>query len=164
MLNKKKNNTRITDKIKSYMKDVSIDLFNYEAIVANNITAYFLQVAKKYQTLENNIQVQISKKQALTGFIYTEGRKLRQVTTPELINFFMGEGSAELLEQKVEQQISDYLSSYATTLGIKTNQLTIVIAKPTQQVIVRAYRGNQFVETIPLKQLIKYFSSGTGNA
>jgi hypothetical protein len=160
MLNRKKNKTRITDKIKSYMKDVSIDLFNYESIVSENITAYFQQVAKKHQSSENNIQVRISKKETLTGFVYDQSKKLRQVTTPELIDFFMGEGSAELMEKKVEQNVLDYLAEYATTWEIKTEQLTIVIAKPAQNIVVGAYRDNHFMETIPLKKLIKHFSVG----
>ena len=61
MFNKKKKNSRITDKIKSYMKDISIDLFSYEVVVSENIAAYLLQVASSYQSSANNIRVVISK-------------------------------------------------------------------------------------------------------
>jgi len=162
MLNKKKQNTRITDKIKSYMKDVSIDLFNYEEIVIENITKYFQDVAQFHQVVKNDVQVRISKKEELTGFVFNKNKRLKQITTVELIDFFLGEGSSELFElkEKVELNVSNYLSDYAAVTGINREQLTIVIAKPAQDVIVGAYFNNQFIETIPLKDLIKYFSAG----
>lgn len=158
---KKKQNTRITDKIKSYMKDVSIDLFNYEEIVIKNITDYFQEVAQLHQVSKNDVQVRISKKEALTGFVFNQNKRLKQITTVELIDFFLGEGSSDLFElkEKVELNVSNYLSDYAAVTGIKTDQLTIVITKPAQNVIVGAYLNNRFIETIPLKDLIKYFSA-----
>ncbi|HEY9084064.1 MAG TPA: hypothetical protein VIN73_12070 [Vicingaceae bacterium] len=145
------------------MKEVTIDLFNYEAIVSENITAYFHQVAKSYQTSANSIGVKISKNTTITGFLYDKSKPLRQVTPPELISFFMGEGSSELMEKKVTQQVLNYLTDYASTKGIHTEQLSIVIAQPARQVVVEAYRDNQFIEIIPLKQLINYFSKNSSN-
>ncbi|MBQ21706.1 MAG: hypothetical protein CMD31_13205 [Flavobacteriales bacterium] len=164
MFNKKKKNSRITDKIKSYMKDISIDLFSYEVVVSENIAAYLLQVASSYQSSANNIRVVISKNKALTGFLYDKSKQLRQVTTSELISFFMGEGSSELMEKKVTQQVLGYLSDYASAKGTNTEQLSIVIARPAQKIVVEAYREHQFIETIPLKQLITYFSNHPSNA
>lgn len=160
MLNKKKKKTSITAKIKNYMSTVTIDIFNYEKIVVKNISAYIEEVARLNKIAKNNIHVRISKNEKLTAFVYDKDNRLKEVTTIELINFFMGEGSAELfdLEQKVEQNVSDYLSDYSTARGVQTNDLTITIAKPAQEVVVAAYLNNEWIANIPLNGLIKYFT------
>ena len=68
------------------------------------------------------------------------------------------------MEKKVTQQVLGYLSDYASAKGTNTEQLSIVIARPAQKIVVEAYREHQFIETIPLKQLITYFSNHPSNA
>jgi len=162
MFNKKKKKTRITDKIKSYMSTVSVDVFNYEEIVIDNITGYFEEVARLNGVSKHDIHVRIHKREELRAFVYHKSSPMKRVTTVELINFFMGEGSATLfdLEQKVEQNVSNYLSDYAAITGIEVSKLTIIISKPAQEVMVGAYLNKRFIETIPLKGLVKYFAAG----
>jgi len=160
MLNKKKKKTGIGDKIKNYMKDVTVDVFNYEKTVTDNIANYFAALAEQHDIDASTINVRISKKQGLVAYVYNENVILKDAPTKELIDFFMGKGSNELfdLEKKVATNVSNYLSDYAAVSGIQANNLIINIAKPAQEVIVMAYYNSRFIETIALKDLIKYFN------
>lgn len=160
MLKNKNKKTGIGNRIRNYMKNVTVDVFGYEKIVTDNITNYFKEVAEKYDVEPSSINVRICKKPNLTAHVYNGNVIAEIATTPELINFFMGKGSNELfdLEKKVETNVSNYLSDYAAVTGIQANNVVINISKPAQEVMVIAYHNSRFIEVLELSGLIKYFN------
>lgn len=162
MLRKNKKKTGLTAKIKNYMDGVTIDVFGYEKKVSENVTSYLGTISDTHRIPLSNVNIRITKPAGeLKADIYYLDGHVRKATLNELVDFFMGEGTTKVfdLEVKVKKNVSDYLEEYSEEKGIAIQALNIRISKPNKQVMVVAYNQAEYVDGIPLKELIKYFKA-----
>lgn len=160
MKKKQPKKSSIRDRLNSIVKDIKVDLFGYEKTVSDNINNYFIALSKKYNIEQNLLDVRIGKQQALSIQLFYEGQFLQKISTDELISFFMGEGANGLVtKHKIELDVSNYLSTYATTNTLNVNRLTIRLSQPVNELMIIAYEGETAKGTLELKELIKHFKS-----
>jgi len=160
MIQKQRKKLGLRAKIKDYMDDVSIDVFGHEKKVMGNISKYLFFISKENSISETGSNIRLAHpNQQLEAYIYHFDRKIRAVTLKELVDFFMGQGSGEAfdLERKVRHNIMSYLTQYSNKINIPIPCLNIRISKPSETVMIVMYKHAELIESIPLKQLIKYF-------
>ena len=150
----------IATKIKAKLKNLSVDVFDHEKAVKQNITDYLSHKAKQYYIESNQIKIRIGLKQTVISAVYNQDQYLSQLPKAELLTLFLGAGAGVLIsEGKVVLRVENYLSDYAATMGITANQLSIFIFKAEEHITIQAYHKNQCIENIALKDLIKHFTT-----
>lgn len=84
---------------------------------------------------------------------------LYAIPTPELIDFFAGEGMASALglQPIVEKRVSDYLQHLAIAHAIPNEKVNAKIQLQENLVKVFLCHGEKYHSLIPLKTLIKQF-------
>ncbi len=151
----------IADRIKSYMNEVSVDVFGYEKKVEENMDRYLGLLSRDLGIAKEQLNIRIFKfRCGLEVRVYQFNRPLRQVTVKELIDFFSGEKVSDFfqLEKKVTDQVLEYFKEYSTRKGLEENNLSIRIFKPLHKIQVRAYHLDKSIEPIKVKELIHYFT------
>ena len=159
MLRKKK--LSIKDKIKNYMNDVTIDVFGYEEKVTVNVLDYLKKLSEENGVTSDFLNIQIAMPGKIPkAHLHHEERYIREVPIKELVCFFAGEGTALLLnlESKISKNVSNYLVELADSKNIPLQSLNIKISRDKNQIVVEARNYGVFEESIPLKDLIKYFA------
>ena len=160
MIKKQRKKLGLRAKIKDYMDDVSIDVFGHEKKVTENISKYLSMLSKENMVSEAGSNIRLTHpNQQLEAYIYHFDRKIRSATLREIVDFFMGQGSGDVfdLEKKVHHNIMNYLTQYSNKINIPIPCLNIRISKPSETVMIVMYKHAELIESIPLKQLIKYF-------
>ena len=157
MLGKKKG---IKESLKNYMENVTIDVFGYEKKVISNVHGYFQVQSKNYRLSKEDMIVEIGlqNKQCKARLI-TDKALLYAIPTPELIDFFAGEGMAAALglQPIVEKRVSEYLQHLAIAHAIPTEKVNAKIQLQDNLVKVFLCYGEKYHSLIPLKTLIKQF-------
>lgn len=160
MLRKQKKKTGLRSKIKDYMEDVSIDVFGYEKKVAENLSNYLDALARENKIPQSSINIRISMlNNGLAAHVFHLESHLRQATFKELIDFFMGQGVVVVfdMEVKIRRNVMGYFCQYSVEKNIPVQAMTVRISKPSEKVQAVVYNQSECVESIPLKELIKYF-------
>lgn len=162
MIKKNKKKTGLKAKIKDYMDGVTIDVFGYEKKVSENVSRYLGTLSDTERIPLSNINIRIAKpaEQLEANIFYLDGH-IRSASMQELVNFFMGEGTTKVfdLENKITKSVTAYLTEFSEDKCIPLPGLNIRISKPNEKVIAVAYNRAEYVENIPLKELIKYFKA-----
>ena len=160
MIKKQRKTLGLRAKIKNYMEDVSIDIFDHEKKVTENLSHYFDTISKQNKIPASNINIRISKPHdELVVHIHHLDKQLRQATFKELVNFFMGEGTSVLFEMEatIRQNAGNYFRQYAKANDLSIHALNIRISKPSDKILAVVYNHLELIDSIPLKELIKYF-------
>ena len=149
----------ITDRVKGYMKNVTIDVFGYEKTVNKNIIMFSNQIAKKHNLNANHINIRINQHNGLFAHVFGGKKFLETLTATQLIEFFMGHEATTSfdLKQQIEKKVNNYLSNYANCKRINKSLLVINISCPKEVIKVASYYNSTLIELIPLKDLIKHF-------
>ncbi len=151
----------LSEKLKEAVTDLSIDLFGYEKTVTKNIISHTDTYAEKLRIPKEQMHLKIFLSRGIIrAFLYNNQRALLVLTPKELAAFFM-DGSLVVLDhsipEKVSQGVSSYLKDFAREQHIPVEYLRIRIEIKKEQIRVNALSYDTHIETIPLKQLIKYF-------
>jgi hypothetical protein len=160
MLRKQQNKRGLRSKIKDYMEDVSIDIFGYEKKVAENLSNYLDRLSRENNIPPSSISIRISKpNQGVEAHVYYFDSHLRQVYFKELVDFFMNEGTGVIfnMEAKIRQKVATYFREYSIEKNLAIHALNVRISKPSDKILAVVYSQSECVESIPLKELIKYF-------
>lgn len=159
-MKKQPNKLGLRAKIKDYMVDVNIDVFGYENKVTTNISKYLFDLSKESKISAEGINIRIAYPiHALEAHIYHFDRKIRSTSIKELTVFFIGQESTRVLdlETKVQKNVLNYISQYSRKSNIPIYCLSIRVSKPLNEVNIVMYKHSEIIESIPLKELIKYF-------
>lgn len=150
----------ITEKIKTYMSNISVDVFGYENKVTKNIIQYFKNVSSEERIPITHLFIRIYRQETTVRvFLHRNGKVLKEVPVKNLVHFFAGEGTAQLLgiELKVIGSVSKYLEEFAKVKEMVLGQLNVLISYNGKSVAISAYNNNEHAQDIPLVELIKYF-------
>lgn len=157
---KQKKPPTITEKIKSYMSNISVDVFGYEKKVTKNIIQYFKKISLDERIPVSHLFIRIYREgTTVRVFLHRNGKILKEVPVGDLVYFFAGESASQLLgiELKVIGSVSRYLEEFAKTNEIVLELLNVLISCDGKVVAVGAYNKNEHTQDIPLVELIKYF-------
>ncbi len=155
-----KKSPTITEKIKSYMSNISVDVFGYENKVTKNIVHYFKETSSEERIPISHLFIRIYREgTTVRVFLHRNGKLLKEVPVGDLVHFFAGESTAQLLgiELKVIGSVSRYLEEFAKANEIVLELLNVLISCNGQVVAIGAYNNNEHAQDIPLVELIKYF-------
>ena len=148
----KRKKTGISEKIKSYLNTVKVDVFGYEKMVTSNISRFF--TATRLQP-KNSINVRIGTNDTqLIANLFCQGKFVRQISVNELVIFFTGSSSQST---KVSQSVKNYLQQLSLEYNIPLSRLIVRISKPNEHVSVHVYDLDSRYKTIKLMDVINHF-------
>ncbi|WP_010180404.1 hypothetical protein [Aquimarina agarilytica] len=156
-----KGKSSLSKKLKEAVADLSVDIFGYEKTVRSNIINHTCWYSDKLRISSERLQLRIFlHRGSVKAFLHDEKRALMVLTPKELVPFFMDTSLVELderLSKKVVSGIVSYLKNYATNENIPLEYLRVRIGVKEQEIQVNMFSYATHLETIPLKQIIKYF-------
>ncbi len=156
----KRKSRRLATKLKQAVQHLHVDVFGYEAKVTQNISSYFTRLSQETGISQPCLFLRIFKDQDMIHVgIYYQGRLVKKIPVTALIGLFTDIEASDIfdVEVKVSNKITSFLQELATTQKMNTAQLQICIFSRDSQVVVKAYRGIDYIEDVPLRKLIKHF-------
>lgn len=150
----------ITEKIKNYMSNISVDVFGYEKKVTNNIIQYFKKKSSEERIPIHHLFIRIYREgTTVRVFLYRNGKLVKEVPVGDLVCFFAGESTSQILgiELKIIGSVSRYLEEFSKANEIVLELLNVLISCEGKEVAIGAYNKNEHAQDIPLVELIKYF-------
>ena len=157
----KKRTSRLAEKLRKAAQNLNVDVFGYESKVTRNIIKYFSELSKETGLEENRLIIRIFRDRgAINVAVYNQGIPIKKISVKELITLFTNSEPSGIfnLETSVVKGIESFMVDISKRNNITVSQLQICITTIQDIVIVKAYKGIEFVEDIPLGVLIKHFT------
>ena len=157
----KKRTSRLAEKLRKAAQNLNVDVFGYESKVTRNIIKCFSELSKETGLEENRLIIRIFRDRgAINVAVYNQGIPIKKISVKELITLFTNSEPSGIfnLETSVVKGIESFMVDISKRNNITVSQLQICITTIQDIVIVKAYKGIEFVEDIPLGVLIKHFT------
>ena len=145
----------IRARLQGYMEKMTIDPFNIETQVNENVACFFEGQATKTGTAIHELFVVIKKQEQLKSWL-VEKHKVHPLAITALVRFFAGSFYTSSLEVKMTKGISSYMESFANREDIPVDQLKIIISMEGATPVLHAFLGDFLIRPIALQELIKH--------
>ena len=140
---------------------IQVDVFGYEKRSTQNIQQYFKKLAAETGIPSKELILRIYEDQShIRLCIYHKGILKKELQLAEFIRVFTGEYSNFLgLEHKVSTGVFELLTQWATRHKVRRSQLQFCIVCSEEQAWINVYGVQGYLGELPLKTLIKKFTS-----
>ncbi len=156
----KKSTSSLSNKLKGAVTDLSIDIFGYEKMITKNIISHTNEYAKRLHLPLENLHLKILQNNgAVRAYLCNKETPLLLIPTEELALFFISPGLGELSDtgNKINSSIMKYLKEFSKKQELEEKSVRIWIRTKGKTVDVFAFEYGDFLETVSLNSLIKFF-------
>lgn len=150
----------LSQKLKGALTDLSTDIFGYEKKISSNIINRAHHLSDRFHLRMDNIAVVIyQKNDEIRAFLFEKDKPIAILPMEELAYFFVDPHTANLINAKtsIPLNIKRYLKDYASQKMLFEESITIRISVKENKVLIKSYTHCDFVESLSLLSLIKYF-------
>lgn len=158
--NFKKTGTSLSDKLKSAITDISVDIFGYEKSVTSNIINNTSYIANKIDIPKQRLSIRIfHRNHVIKAVLYDQATPIQAIALNELAYFFVERATADLssIQNKIGLSIKEYLREFAKEHHIAEESVSIWINVKDENVHIRAFSNSVFIKEITVSTLIKFF-------
>ncbi len=154
-----KQSTPIIQRLTAIIDSINVDIFGYEKLVNQNVQRFIEETASKAGVNPQTLFVRIVKPgQSLRVFLHSGAQQIEELTIKDLVLFFVGSSSV-VNPATVADRVISFMDAYAHEKTVDVSRLQILISSQDKHTLVKSFCDQEFVEDIPLKQLINQFKS-----